>query len=208
MTKAFVVTGTDTGIGKTVVSAMLTSALDGCYWKPIQSGTDDGTDTLRVQALTLLPDERFLPERYVLSRPLSPHRAAELDGTEIDVGNLVLPQPQRPLIVEGAGGLMVPVTRRMLLIDVFAAWSMPIVLCTRTGLGTINHTLLSIEALRARNLPLHGLIFVGDDNPDTVRTIADFSGARVLGHMPRLDVLDRAALLEVFVERFRIEDFA
>ena len=208
MSKAYIVTGTDTGIGKTTVAAMLVLALDAVYWKPIQSGTEEGTDRQRVQALTQLPDDRFLPERYVLSQPLSPHRAAELDGIEIKAEALVLPAFDRTLVIEGAGGLMVPVTRNKLQIDVFADWSLPIILCARTALGTINHTLLSIEALRGRHMRLHGLIFVGDDNPDNMRTIADFSGARILGHVPRLDRIGRAALLDVFSRGFRREDFA
>jgi dethiobiotin synthetase len=208
MSKAYIVTGTDTGIGKTTVAAMLVLALDAVYWKPIQSGTEEGTDRQRVQALTQLPDDRLLPERYVLSQPLSPHRAAELDGIEIKAKALVLPAFDRTLVIEGAGGLMVPVTRNKLQIDVFADWSLPIILCARTALGTINHTLLSIEALRGRHMRLHGLIFVGDDNPDNMRTIADFSGARILGHVPRLDRIGRAALLDVFARGFRREDFA
>lgn len=207
MSKGFIVTGTDTGIGKTTVAAMLTVALDAVYWKPIQSGTEDGTDKGRVQSLTLLPDERFLPERYVLSSPLSPHRAAELDGVEIDTGSLLPPHSDKVLIAEGAGGLMVPLTRHKLQIDVFAEWRLPLLLCARTALGTINHTLLSIEALRSRNMLLHGVIFIGEDNPDNMRTISGISGIRALGHVPRLDVLNRAALLDVFAERFRREDF-
>ena len=208
MSKAYIVTGTDTGIGKTTVAAMLVLALDAVYWKPIQSGTEEGTDRQRVQALTQLPDDRLLPERYVLSQPLSPHRAAELDGIEIKAEALALPAFDRTLVIEGAGGLMVPVTRNKLQIDVFADWSLPIILCARTALGTINHTLLSIEALRSRHMRLHGLIFVGDDNPDNMRTIADFSGARILGLVPRLDRIGRAALLDVFARGFRREDFA
>jgi dethiobiotin synthase len=206
MTKVFIISGTDTGIGKTTVAAMLTVALDAHYWKPIQSGIEDGTDTQRVQALTGLSNDRFLQERYILSRPLSPHRAAELDGVEI--GSLSLPKADGTLIVEGAGGLMVPVTRRKLQIDVFKAWAAPVILCARTRLGTINHTLLSVEALRQRYMTLHGLIFIGEDNPYTMRTIADFSGALVLGHVPHLDVIDRASLMGVFAQRFRKEDFA
>lgn len=206
MTKAFIVSGTDTGIGKTLVAAMLTAALDALYWKPIQSGIEDGTDKERVQALTGLPDEHFLPEHYVLSLPLSPHRSAELDGVAIDP--FPLPQTGRTLIVEGAGGLMVPITRRKLQIDLFKEWGAPVILCARTGLGTINHVLLSAEALRQRNMPLHGLIFIGPDNPDTMRTIADFSGAPVLGHLPHLDTIDRTALLNAFTRGFRAEDFA
>jgi dethiobiotin synthetase len=208
MSKAYIVTGTDTGIGKTTVAAMLVLALDAVYWKPIQSGAEEGTDRQRVQALTQLPDDRLLPERYVLSQPLSPHRAAELDGIEIKAEALVLPAFDRTLVIEGAGGLMVPVTRNKLQIDVFADWSLPIILCARTALGTINHTLLSIEALRSRHMRLHGLIFVGDDSPDNMRTIADFSGARILGLVPRLDRIGRAALLDVFSRGFRREDFA
>jgi dethiobiotin synthase len=207
MNRGFIVSGTDTGIGKTTVAAMLVLALDALYWKPIQSGTQDGTDTQRVRALTLLPDDRFLPERYVLLQPLSPHRAAELDGVAIEPEALMVPAAARTLIVEGAGGLMVPITRRFLQIDLFADWGLPIILCARTALGTINHTLLSIEALRSRRLQLHGLIFVGDDNADNVRTIAEFSGARVLGHVPQLQSINRGALLDAFVRGFRREDF-
>jgi len=207
MSKGYIVSGTDTGIGKTTVAAMLVLALDALYWKPIQSGTQDGTDMQRVRALTLLPDDRFLPERYVLSHPLSPHRAAELDGVAIEPEALAVPATAPMLVIEGAGGLMVPITRRLLQIDLFADWSLPIILCARTALGTINHTLLSIEALRSRRLQLHGLIFVGDDNPDNMRTIGEFSGARILGHVPRLQSVDRAALLDAFARGFRREDF-
>jgi dethiobiotin synthetase len=189
MNRGFIVSGTDTGIGKTTVAAMLVLALDALYWKPIQSGTQDGTDTQRVRALTLLPDDRFLPERYVLLQPLSPHRAAELDGVAIEPEALMVPAAARTLIVEGAGGLMVPITRRFLQIDLFADWGLP------------------IEALRSRRLQLHGLIFVGNDNADNVRTIVEFSGARVLGHVPQLQSIDRGALLDAFVRGFRREDF-
>jgi dethiobiotin synthetase len=207
MSNGYIVTGTDTGIGKTTVAAMLVLALDAGYWKPIQSGTGDGTDRQRVQALTQLPDDRFLPEDYVLSQPLSPHRAAELDGIEIKAEALAPPASDRTLIIEGAGGLMVPITRRKLQIDMFADWDVPIILCARTALGTINHTLLSIEALRSRRMRLHGLIFVGDDNPDNMRTIAELAGVHILGHMPRLNRIDRDLLLNVFARGFRREDF-
>jgi dethiobiotin synthase len=207
MSKAYIVAGTDTGIGKTTVAAMLTLALDAVYWKPIQSGITEGTDRLHLQALTQLPNDRFLPERFVLTQPLSPHRAAEIDGVEIQTEAFAVPVTNRTLIIEGAGGLLVPITRRTLQIDLFADWRLPLILCARTTLGTINHTLLSIEALRSRHMRLHGLIFIGEDNPDNVRTIAEFSGARILGHVPRLVRIDRGALLEVFARGFRREDF-
>jgi dethiobiotin synthetase len=207
MSKGYLVSGTDTGIGKTTVAAMLLLALDALYWKPLQSGTQDGTDRERVQALTHLPADRLLPERYVLSQPLSPHRAAELDGVAIDPKSLAVPAAERTLIIEGAGGLLVPITRQLLQIDLFTDWDLPVILCARTALGTINHTLLSIEALRRRRLRLHGVVFVGDDNPDNIRTIGEISGARVLGRLPRLEPLDRAALLGAFARGFRREDF-
>ncbi|MGZ9033778.1 MAG: dethiobiotin synthase, partial [Rhodospirillales bacterium] len=166
-----VVSGTDTGLGKTVFAAMLTAALDAVYWKPVQSGTGDGTDADAVARLAGVPRARILPERYVLSQPLSPHRSAELDGVEIDPETL-LPEPRadgRPVVVEGAGGLLVPLTRRTLFIDVFRRWGAPVVLCARTALGTINHTLLSVEALTARGIPLLGIAFIGEAMPDSER---------------------------------------
>ena len=208
MPKTFIVSGTDTGIGKTAAAALLTLGLGAHYWKPIQSGIEDGTDTATVKALTGLPGDRFLPEAYVLNAPLSPHRSAELDGVEIDAERLSLPQIDGPLIVEGAGGLLVPVTRRLLQIDLFRGWGAPVILCARTGLGTINHTLLSIEALRTRAIPLHGLLFIGDGNPDNMRTIAELSHTRVLGRLPWLDRVDAASLGAVFAENFHREDFA
>ncbi|MDR3448399.1 MAG: dethiobiotin synthase [Alphaproteobacteria bacterium] len=207
MSRTFTITGTDTGIGKTAVSAMLMLALDALYWKPIQSGTEEGTDSLTVKALTGLPDERFLPEQYILSQPLSPHRAAELDDIEIDIQSIKLPLADKNIIVEGAGGLLVPVTRQKLQIDLFAAWKAPVILCARTGLGTLNHTLLSVEALHHRTMLLHGIIFIGEDNPDNIRTIGDFSGAKILGRLPHLPALNRAALANAFAQNFRKEDF-
>jgi len=207
MTRNFIVSGTDTGIGKTAAAAMLTLGLGAHYWKPIQSGTEDGTDTATVKTLTGLPDDRFPREAYVLTEPLSPHRSAELDGVEIDIERLTLPRTDGPLIVEGAGGLLVPVTRKLLQIDLFKHWGAPVILCARTGLGTINHTLLSVEALRAREIPLHGLLFIGGDNPDNIRTIADISGARVLGRLPWFERLDSGALKQAFADHFRPEDF-
>lgn len=207
MSPSFIISGTDTGIGKTMVAAMLTQALQATYWKPIQSGVADGTDTQTVKALTGLDTSRFRPEAYVLTEPLSPHRSAELDGVTIDMERLALPTVDGPLIIEGAGGLLVPVTRQMLQIELFAYWRVPVILCARTGLGTINHTLLSIEAMRSRNLTLHGLIFVGEDNPDNVRTIADISGAPVLGRLPHLPYISPATLAEAFHDHFHLKDF-
>jgi dethiobiotin synthetase len=208
--KALIVTGTDTGVGKTVVSAMLTLALDAYYWKPIQSGLDGPSDTETVAQLTGIAADRLLSECYRLRQPLSPHRAAELDGIEIDWQSVELPEipPERCLIVEGAGGVLVPLARGTLQIELFARLRAPAVIVARTALGTINHTLLTIEALQRRWIPVHGIIFVGDEMPDTQRTIAEFSGERVLGRMPRLRRIDAEALLDVFASEFRREDFS
>lgn len=205
--RAIIVTGTDTGIGKTVFSAMLTKALDGVYFKPVQAGLEDETDTQAVRRMTQLDSGHFAPEIYKLNTPASPHRAAELDGIEIDPEKLTPPAPARPLIVEGAGGLMVPVTRNLLQIDLFARWQCPLVLCARTSLGTINHTLLSLEALKARAMTLLGVAFIGDGNDDTERVIIEISGARRLGRLPWLDRLDAASLTDAFDAHFTRRDF-
>ena len=208
--KPLIITATDTDVGKTVVSAMLTLALDGIYWKPIQAGTADGTDRERVAALTGLSEDRFRRERYVLREPLSPHRAAELDGLEIAAGRLELPTDVpsgRWLIVEGAGGVLVPINRGMLQAELFARWHAPAVLCARTRLGTINHSLLSLEALRRYQVPVLGIVFVGEAMPDTERSIIEFGKVRALGRLPFLPQLDAGALRAAFAESFDRRDF-
>ncbi|MDR3464479.1 MAG: dethiobiotin synthase [Xanthobacteraceae bacterium] len=207
MTRTLIVTGTDTGIGKTVFAAALAGALDGCYWKPVQSGLEEETDSETVARLSGLGADRILPERYRLKTPASPHFAAELDGVTIDVADLVPPPAARPLVIEGAGGLMVPLTREVLTIDVFARWGAPVVLCARTALGTINHTLLSIEAIRARGIPLAGVAFLGDENADTERTIVAFGRTRRLGRLPRLPVLTASTVRSAFAAQFSPDDF-
>ncbi len=203
----FIITGTDTGIGKTVVSAMLTQALGATYWKPLQSGIEGGVDTKAVQKMTGLPSERFLPESYVFTEPLSPHRAAEIDDTQVDVDSLVIPETDQRLIIEGAGGLMVPLTRKNLLINLFKSWHVPVILVAHTGLGTINHTLLSLEALWSRKIPVHGLIFVGEENADNMKTIHQFSDTKILGRLPMLDSLNTESLASAFDQNFKLEDF-
>jgi dethiobiotin synthetase len=208
MSSAIVVTGTDTDIGKTVFCAGLTRLLDGTYWKPVQAGLADETDAQAVRRLAELPADRVLPEVWALRTPASPHLAAEMDGVEIDPDALALPASDRPLVVEGAGGLLVPLTRRTLLIDVIARWGAPVVLCARTRLGTINHTLLSIEALRRRAIPLLGVAFVGDAHPENERIIGSLGKVRVLGRLPHLDPLTPAALAAAFARAFDRESFS
>ena len=207
MSAQYIISGTDTGIGKTVVSAMLTLALDASYWKPVQSGIEGGVDTRAVQKMTGLPADRFYEEGYVLTEPLSPHRSAEIDEVKIDVEKLVPPKHEGNLIIEGAGGLMVPLTRENLLINQFKKWGLPVILVARTGLGTINHTLLSLEALWSRDIPVHGLIFSGEENDDNMRTISEFSAVKVLGHVPILDTVNSAGLSKTFDKNFDLKDF-
>ncbi|TRC98444.1 ATP-dependent dethiobiotin synthetase BioD [Mesorhizobium sp. WSM4303] len=208
MTKRIVITGTDTGIGKTVFSAGLAGLLDGFYWKPVQSGLDGETDSEVVERLAGLPPGRVLPEVYRLKSPLSPHRSAELDGVAIEAAKLSLPALPGPLVIEGAGGLMVPLNRQTRFIDIFQQWQLPVVLCARTALGTINHTLLSIEALRARSIPIIGIAFIGDEVADSQKTIVEFSGVPQLGRLPYLDPLTDETLREAMVAGFDLAPIA
>lgn len=204
----FIVTGTDTNIGKTVFSAALSGALQAHYWKPIQSGLEGETDSETVTRLSGLPRHKILPEVYKLNAPLSPHRAAELDDIEISRKRLLqLPAVDDGLVIEGAGGLMVPLTRDWLTIDLFADWQLPVVLCARTALGTINHSLLSIEALRLRDIYIVGIAFIGEANEDSERTICTMGGVRRLGRLPHLSPLDAETLADAFHENFNLADF-
>ncbi len=216
MSQKFIIAGTDTDIGKTVFSAALMLGLEDAgytphYWKPVQSGITDIVDTKQVQILSNLPDDRFLPERYIFSEPLSPHRAAEIDEVTVDIDALQdksqIPKCDGALIIEGAGGLMVPLTRENLQVNLFKKWDIPIILCARTGLGTINHTLLSLEAIWSRGIKLKGLVFIGEENIDNIRTIAEFSKVKILGHLPKINPLDNTMLRLVFANNFNIRDF-
>ena len=213
MTRGFIVTGTDTGVGKTIFSAALVDAIGAAYWKPVQSGLDGETDTEIVMRLAELPPERIIPEAYRLKTPASPHISARRDGVEIDVARLVARFPTRtgvhiPLVIEAAGGLMVPLTEDALFIDVVERWALPVVLVARTRLGTINHCLLSLEALRHRNINVHGIAFVGDPEPEVERTITDMGRVRSLGRLPPLDPLDATSLRRAFATGFQLEGFA
>jgi dethiobiotin synthetase len=179
-----VITGTDTGVGKTVAAAALAWRLGAAYWKPVQAGLEEETDSEAVARLAGVP---VLPEAYRLRTPCSPHRAAEIDGTTIDPGRLVPPTGR--LVIEGAGGALVPLTRELVYADLFARWGLPVVIVARTTLGTINHSLLTIEALRARSLRVGGVLFSGDAMPDSETTICAMGDVRSLGRIPVLDPL-------------------
>ena len=207
MNLRFVITGTDTGIGKTVFSAALADALSTCYWKPIQSGLDEETDSATVLRLGRIPPQRIFPEAWRLRTAVSPHLSAEIDQVTLDPDALVPPETNLPLIIEGAGGLLVPLTRHKTFVDVFARWQIPVVLCARTGLGTINHTLLSLEAMRQRRIPVLGVAFIGDAYPDTQRIIEEMGDVPILGRLPRLEPLTPDTLHRAFREHFDTSSF-
>jgi len=194
--KGVCVTGTDTGIGKTVVSACLVRAWHASYWKPVQSGTADGDhDTATVVRLAALAPDRHAPPAYALRAPLSPHAAAALEGIAIDLDRLAaLPALPAPLVVEGAGGVLVPLTDRHLMIDLMARLALPVVLVARSALGTINHTLLSLMALRSRGIAIAGVVLNGPPNPGNRAAIESHGAIRIIAELPPADPLDAEAI--------------
>ncbi len=189
-----IVCGTDTDVGKTVVSALVVQGLGARYWKPVQCGLEGDGDRGRVQQLLDLPPERLLPEAYRLEAPVSPHWAAEQQNLTIDPARLALPIGDGALVVEPAGGLLVPLGRDLLQIDLVAVWGLPVLLVARSGLGTLNHTLLSLEALRHRSIPVLGLVLNGPPHPDNPRTLESLGGVPVLAELPHLAPLTATAL--------------
>ncbi len=202
---AFIVTGTDTDIGKTVFAAGLAGFLAATYWKPVQAGLEGETDSQTVARLS--GGRPTLPEAYRLRLPASPHIAAAAEGVTIDPARLALPRA-RPLIVEGAGGLMVPLTPDLLFLEVIARWGQPVILCARTALGTINHSLLSLAALRGAGATPLGIAFIGEAAPEVEATICRIGAVRRLGRLPRLDRLSADELAPAFAAAFNRSDFA
>ncbi len=207
MSRKLVIVGTDTGVGKTVFSAALVSALNAFYWKPVQAGLDGETDSQCVARLAGASPARILAEAWRLKLPASPHLSARAEGVEIDPSRLAPPDVDGTLVIETAGGVMTPLTDRALTIDLLARWRLPTVLVARTALGTINHSLLTIEALRRRDIPIEGVVFVGDEEREPQRTIARMGAVRALGRLPRLDPLSTASLRTAFDAAFSHADF-
>ena len=207
MSQAIVVTATDTDVGKTIFSAALTAALDGAYWKPVQAGIEGGTDSETFLSLSGLGEDRLLPEAYRLNTPASPHLAAAIDNVVIDASRLVPPPCDRRLVIEGAGGALVPLGGGLLFADIFAQWRLDTVIVARTTLGTINHSLMTIEALRSRGVPILGIAFIGDANEDSENTIAAIGRVKRLGRLPLLAPLDRRTLAAAFATHFNRADF-
>ncbi|MDE2405722.1 MAG: ATP-dependent dethiobiotin synthetase BioD [Sphingomonadales bacterium] len=189
--QGYIVTGTDTGVGKTVAAAVLVARLGARYWKPVQAGLDEETDSALVARL--VPGATIHPEAYRLVTPCSPHQAAAIDGVTLPDA-LPLPAGEGPIVVEGAGGVLVPLREDRLYADQFAAWALPVVLVARTSLGTINHTLLSIEALRARGCAIAGVLFNGEGNAESERVIGAIGRVAQLGRIAPLDPLTPATV--------------
>ncbi len=201
----FIICGTDTDVGKTIVSAFFVQGLIATYWKPIQSGLENGGDTGQISKILKLPKNRFIDESYKFKAAVSPHWAAEKENREINLEKLHIPIIKNNLIIETAGGLMVPLNRNWLQIDQIKIWNKPVILVARSGLGTINHTLLSIEALRKRSIKILGIVFNGKIHEDNPKTINKFSGIPVICQLPILKNITALALKEQW-EKQKMDD--
>lgn len=197
MVQGFFVTGTDTDVGKTVVAAWLVARLGACYWKPVQAGTHPETDSATVRRLSGATPDRILPEAYVLAEPMAPHEAARREGIAVDMAKLVPPPCNRPLVAEGAGGLMVPLNDQSFVIDLARELDLPLILVARSTLGTINHTLLSLEAIRRRGLPLAGVVINGPETPHNRAAIERYGRVEVIAEIPWLEQVTPDALMAI-----------
>ena len=201
----FVVCGTDTDIGKTLISSFFVRGLNSFYWKPIQSGIESETDSQAVMRLTKVDKEKIINEAYIFREPVSPHWAAEIDQKVINFQLLNLPNVDGPLIIETAGGLMVPITRDHLQIDQIKKWDIPVILVCKSGLGTLNHTLLSIEALNKRNIKILGLVINGTKHLDNPKTLTEFSGLPIIAEFPSIKKID-SKNLDILWEELNIKN--
>lgn len=200
--KGIFVAGTDTNVGKTIVSAALTHAFRAtenvCYWKPIQTGIEADDDTQTVRELAICADAEIFDEGFRLEKPLSPHLSARLANVEITVEKTLAFLPEwkngKFWIVEGAGGVFVPLNENELMIDLMKRLDLPVVIAARSGLGTINHTLLTVEALRNRGLKIRGVVLNGEPNAENRKAIEHFGRVKVLAEMPRFEELSDAKL--------------
>jgi dethiobiotin synthetase len=208
VTRDLFITGTDTGVGKTVLSALLVASLKRRYWKPIQTGASEGTDRMAVMNFAGVPIEHTYPEAFLFHPAVSPHLAAQLDGIRIDLELIHRPAGSDPIVIEGAGGVLVPINNDALMIDLIRHVQAPVIIAARTTLGTINHTLLTIEAARNANLPLIGVVMIGKQNSDNREAIERYGNVPVVGEIPWMDSIDRATLSRVFQEHFDKTVFA
>jgi dethiobiotin synthetase len=193
--KGLVITGIGTDVGKTIVSAIVAQALSYDYWKPVQAGDLDNSDTKKVRKLT--QGIECLPERYQLTTPASPHHAANLDKLTISPNDFSIPSGNRPLLIEGAGGVMVPFNNQGLVFaDLIEYWKLPVIVVSRHYLGSINHTLLTLEGLKSRKITVAGIIFVGDENSATESIILLKTGVSFLARIPIVDEVNPGFIQE------------
>lgn len=197
--KGLFVTGTDTGVGKTLVSAAITGRLHCHYWKPVQTGPDREHDLPEVRRLTGLSNRFFYPSLYSFPEPLSPHEAAKAAGQKIDFDCLLPPAGSGSnfLVVEGAGGVLVPLDDKHLMVDLMERLALPVLLVARSSLGTINHTLLSLMALRARGMPVFGVVLSGPENPANREAIESYGKVRVWAELPKLQNVTPQSLTKI-----------
>ncbi|MFP4083979.1 MAG: dethiobiotin synthase [Desulfonatronovibrio sp.] len=198
----FFVTGTDTGVGKTMVCALLAAGLRHNYWKPVQSGSMDGLDSDVVRELAGLEQDRIIPESYVFSRPLSPHLAAQKEGARIDPDLIQLPANPGSLIIEGAGGVLVPLNKDFLMIDLIKKLAVPPLIVASNRLGVINHTLLTVTALKQAGIDILGVILNGAVNNEHKQAIEHYGNVSVLAQLERLDNITRKKVKQKFNELF------
>jgi dethiobiotin synthetase len=194
--KTLFITGIGTGIGKTIVSAVLTEKLKSDYWKPIQSGDLDDSDTLKVRNLVSNTTTIFHSEAYRLTQPYSPHKSAAIDEITIDLNKIVTPKTNNRLIIEGAGGLMVPLNDDYLMIDLIKQLDVEVVLVSQNYLGSINHTLLSVVMLKQYDIKIAGIIFNGKTNENSESYILNYTGVKLLGHLPEFKTIDKEAIIK------------
>jgi dethiobiotin synthetase len=200
MSQRIFITGIGTGVGKTVTAACVVEALQADYWKPIQSGLSEGTDTDTVKSLISNPVTVCHPEAYRLEFPASPHLAARMENIQIDVDKVVAQaggmQPSgRPLVIEGAGGLMVPLTEQIFTIDFIAQLEASVIIVSQNYLGSINHALLTAQVLKQRGIPVLGWIFSGEYHTNETEVVG-WSGYPLLGRIPHTALVDRAFVKE------------
>jgi len=191
------VAGIGTDVGKTIVSAILTTLLHGDYWKPIQCGDEENSDMALMKRWLDTTIHTIHPPAYSLKAPLSPHHAARLENTWIRLESIALPHTTRPLIIEGVGGIFVPLTPKILSIDLFKSWNCQWVIVSKHYLGSINHTLLTIEVLKQLCLPILGIIFNGEENLDSESVILEISQLPALGRL-----LPEANLNQQTIQRY------
>ena len=193
--KQYVISGIGTGVGKTVVSAIVSEALNATYWKPIQAGDLDNSDTLKITQLT--GNVQVLPEVFQLSEPMSPHAAAKIDGVSIQYDDFKLPIVTSNLIIEGAGGILVPINDKGLTYaDVFEFWKLPVIIVSRHYLGSINHSLMTAEVLINRDVKIAGWVFVGDENKETESIIIQNSGVKMIARVPEVEKITKEFIAE------------